>query len=134
MTATIILQPVQEGKLALDDPISTYRADVPNGDQLTIAQLAEVRSGLVDSSFDKGFDETLDADPRKVWYARRVVEDRLLVPLEVRARREVRPHQHQLRPARPRHRAAHRHVMAEFYGAAAVPGGDPATAPTTADG
>ena len=29
----VILQLVQEGKLALDDPISKYRPDVPNGEQ-----------------------------------------------------------------------------------------------------
>ncbi len=37
MTATIVLQLAQEGKLALEDPVSKYRSDVPNGENITIA-------------------------------------------------------------------------------------------------
>ena len=32
-TGTVILQLVQEGRLSLDDPVSKYRPDVPNGEQ-----------------------------------------------------------------------------------------------------
>jgi CubicO group peptidase (beta-lactamase class C family) len=67
MTSTVILQLVQEGKLALDDPIGKYRPDVPNGANITIQQLAEMRSGLYSYTFDKGFNETLDKDPQKAW-------------------------------------------------------------------
>ncbi|MBN9108298.1 MAG: beta-lactamase family protein [Pseudonocardia sp.] len=67
MTSTVILQLLQEGKLALTDPIGKYRAGVPNGDRVTIAQLAEMRSGLYSYTFDRGFNETLDADPGKAW-------------------------------------------------------------------
>jgi D-alanyl-D-alanine carboxypeptidase len=67
MTSTVILQLVEEGKLALDDPISKYRPDVPNGENITIQQLAEMRSGLFSYTFDKGFNETLDKDPQKAW-------------------------------------------------------------------
>lgn len=67
MTSTIILQLVQEGKLELDDPISKFRPDVPNGDNITIAQLSEMRSGLYSYSFDPGFNATLDKDPEKAW-------------------------------------------------------------------
>lgn len=67
MTSTVILQLVQEGKLALDDPISKFRQGVPNGDRITIAELAEMRSGLYSYTFDQKFNETLDADPGKAW-------------------------------------------------------------------
>lgn len=67
MTSTVILQLAQEGKLALDDPISKYVDGVPNGDEITIAQLSEMRSGLVSYTFDKKFNETLDKDPQKAW-------------------------------------------------------------------
>jgi D-alanyl-D-alanine carboxypeptidase len=67
MTGTVILQLVQEGKLKLDDPISKFRPDVPNGENITIAQLAEMRSGLYSYSFDPGFNATLDSDPQKAW-------------------------------------------------------------------
>jgi D-alanyl-D-alanine carboxypeptidase len=45
-----ILQLAAEGKLALDDPIGKYIQGVPNGDVVTIRQLAEMRSGLGDHS------------------------------------------------------------------------------------
>nr|WP_296770968.1 serine hydrolase domain-containing protein [Rhodococcus sp. (in: high G+C Gram-positive bacteria)] len=67
MTSTVVLQLVQEGKLSLDDPISKYVGGVPNGDQITIAQLSDMRSGLYSYSFDPGFNETLDSDPGKAW-------------------------------------------------------------------
>ena len=35
MTAAVIVQLAQEGKLRFDDPISKYVADVPNGDGIT---------------------------------------------------------------------------------------------------
>jgi D-alanyl-D-alanine carboxypeptidase len=67
MTSTVILQLVQEGKLKLDDPIATFRPDVPNGENITIAQLSEMRSGLYSYSFDPGFNATLDQEPQKAW-------------------------------------------------------------------
>lgn len=67
MTSTVILQLVQDGKLALDDPIAKYWPGVPNGDRITIAQLSEMRSGLYSYTFDPQFNATLDNDPEKVW-------------------------------------------------------------------
>lgn len=67
MTSTVILQLVQEGKLSLDDPISKFRPDVPNGQNITIAELSEMRSGLYSYTFDHGFNSTLDSDPSKAW-------------------------------------------------------------------
>ncbi|WP_245914880.1 serine hydrolase domain-containing protein [Nocardia fluminea] len=67
MTSTVILQLVQEGKLALEDPIAKYWPDVPNGDEITIAQLSEMRSGLYSYTFDLEFNAMLDSDPNKVW-------------------------------------------------------------------
>src|SRR5213592_4708585 len=46
MTAAVIVLLAQEGKLSLDDPVSKYVPSVPNGDNITIAQLLEMRSGL----------------------------------------------------------------------------------------
>lgn len=67
MTSTVILQLVQEGRLKLDDPISTYLPGVPNGRHITIAELSEMRSGLFSYTFDRGFNTTLDSDPQKAW-------------------------------------------------------------------
>jgi D-alanyl-D-alanine carboxypeptidase len=46
MTAAVILQLAQEGKLSVDDAVSKYVQGVPNGDHITIAELLEMRSGL----------------------------------------------------------------------------------------
>ena len=46
MTSAVILLLAQEGKLSLDDPVSKYLPEVPDGDNISIAQLLEMRSGL----------------------------------------------------------------------------------------
>ena len=63
MTATVILQLMQEGKLKLDDPVSKYYSGVPNGETLTIEQLLEMRSGLQLHTYDPSFVK----QPQKVW-------------------------------------------------------------------
>ncbi|WP_232497160.1 serine hydrolase domain-containing protein [Agromyces humatus] len=67
MTGTVILQLVQEGKLRLDDPVSMYRDDVPNGENITIEQLLSMRSGLADFSFLPEFAQSMDETPDRVW-------------------------------------------------------------------
>ncbi|WP_269504986.1 serine hydrolase domain-containing protein [Burkholderia sp. IMCC1007] len=66
-TGTVILQLVQEGKLKLTDHVSQYVANVPNGDSITIEQLLTMRSGLYNYSTSLAFNQTLDAQPDKVW-------------------------------------------------------------------
>jgi D-alanyl-D-alanine carboxypeptidase len=67
MTSTVILQLVEEGKLKLSDPISKFRPDVPDGKNITIEDLSEMRSGLFSYTFDEGFNEAIDRHPRKAW-------------------------------------------------------------------
>jgi D-alanyl-D-alanine carboxypeptidase len=67
MTGTALLQLVQKGRIALDDPVSKYRPDVSNGDHITIAQLLDMRSGLDTYSNIVSFNRTLDDDPTKAW-------------------------------------------------------------------
>jgi D-alanyl-D-alanine carboxypeptidase len=67
MTATIVLQLAEEGKVALSDSISKYRPDVPNGANITIAQLLDMRSGLASYDEDPAFLQALDADRNRVW-------------------------------------------------------------------
>lgn len=67
MTVTVLLQLAQEGKLALEDPIGKYWPGVPNGDRITLAQLAEMRSGLFSYTFDEQFNADLDNQPQQVW-------------------------------------------------------------------
>jgi D-alanyl-D-alanine carboxypeptidase len=66
-TGTVILQQAQEGKLSLDDPVSKFRPDVPNGDHITIAELLNMRSGLYNYTETRELNEKGDSNPQKVW-------------------------------------------------------------------
>ena len=46
MTATVILQLIEEGKISFDDLIDTYVPRMPNGDTVTIKNLLEMQSGI----------------------------------------------------------------------------------------
>ena len=67
MTAAVIVQLAQEGRLDLDDPVSKYVSGVPDGDQITIADLLKMRSGLYNYTDAPEFSAILDRDPTKVW-------------------------------------------------------------------
>ena len=66
-TGTVILQQVQDGLLKLDDRVSKYRPDVPNGQNITIEQLLNMRSGLPNYSTLDEFNQALDDAPLRVW-------------------------------------------------------------------
>ena len=64
-TATAVLELVDDGLVGLDDPISAYLDGVPDGDHITIRQLAEMRSGLFTYSADPDFVQALLSDPTR---------------------------------------------------------------------
>jgi D-alanyl-D-alanine carboxypeptidase len=67
MTAAVIVQLAQEGKLRLGDPVSKYVPGAPNGHNITIAELLEMRSGLYNYTDAPEVSASLDHDPSKVW-------------------------------------------------------------------
>ncbi|MGS0685527.1 serine hydrolase domain-containing protein [Nakamurella sp. GG22] len=67
MTSAVILLLAQEGKLSLDDPVSKYLPEVPDGDNISIAQLLEMRSGLYSFTDAPEISTSLDNDPTRVW-------------------------------------------------------------------
>ena len=71
-TTTAILQLVDEGKLGLDDPISKYVPGVPNGDKITIRQLAAMRSGLF--SYSDETNSMVLSQPQRQWTPQEVLE------------------------------------------------------------
>jgi D-alanyl-D-alanine carboxypeptidase len=73
MTSAVILQLAQEDKLRLDDPISNYVPGVPNGDNITLAELLEMRSGLYDYTSTPEIAPFFDNDPTKVWAPQEVL-------------------------------------------------------------
>ncbi|MGV4988347.1 serine hydrolase domain-containing protein [Streptomyces sp. NRAIS4] len=64
-TVTALLQLVDQKKAGLDDPIGTYIDGVPNGDRITLRQLADMRSGLFNYSEDPGFFKALTSNPQR---------------------------------------------------------------------
>ncbi|MFD9307775.1 serine hydrolase domain-containing protein [Streptomyces sp. NPDC060048] len=64
-TVTALLQQVDQGKIGLDDPIGKYVPGVPNGDRITLRELAGMRSGLFNYSLDEDFIKKLQADPQR---------------------------------------------------------------------
>lgn len=67
MTAAVIMQLAQENRLRLGDPASKYVAGVPNGRNITIAELLEMRSGLYNYTNSPKLAAGLDGNPGKVW-------------------------------------------------------------------
>jgi D-alanyl-D-alanine carboxypeptidase len=75
-TATLLLQAAGDGLLSLDDTIDKYVKGVPNGDEITLRQLATMTSGVATYSENKKFDFDGDpgTDPYRVWKPEELVE------------------------------------------------------------
>ncbi|MET8137874.1 serine hydrolase domain-containing protein [Streptomyces sp. NPDC005251] len=64
-TVTALLQLVDQGEVGLDDTIDQYIGGVPNGDKITLRELAGMRSGLFNYSMDPDFFTALTSNPRR---------------------------------------------------------------------
>jgi D-alanyl-D-alanine carboxypeptidase len=73
-TVTGVLQLADAGKLGLDDPIAKFVDGVPQGDRITLRQLARMQSGLFNYSGSELFREALLADPRRHFTPRRLLD------------------------------------------------------------
>lgn len=72
MTATILLQLVEEESLELDDLLSEHLdpsvlVGLPNADQVTLLDLAHMTSGMEPYSLSDAFQADLFADPERAW-------------------------------------------------------------------
>jgi D-alanyl-D-alanine carboxypeptidase len=66
-TATLLLKAADEGLLSLDDPIDKYVKGVPNGDKITLRQMAAMTSGLDSYTEDQQWVKEWSSDPTRVW-------------------------------------------------------------------
>ena len=73
MTAALIVLLAQDGKLKLTDPVAAYVPDVPNGENITIAELLKMRSGLYGYTADPELSTMMDATPAKAWTPQEVL-------------------------------------------------------------
>ena len=67
MTGTALMQLVDAGSIALDDPVSRFRPDVPGGERTTVAQLLDMRSGLKSYTTLRSVNQVMDDDPARAW-------------------------------------------------------------------
>jgi Beta-lactamase class C and other penicillin binding proteins len=67
LTADAVLRLVDQGEVALSDPMSKYVDDLPYGDQVTIQDLLAMRSGMYDFANDTDFFNRYIADPTLPW-------------------------------------------------------------------
>ncbi|HET7446202.1 MAG TPA: serine hydrolase domain-containing protein [Solirubrobacterales bacterium] len=64
----VLLQLQDEGKLSLDDPLSKYRPNVPESNEVTLRMLASVTSGYPDFiQENEAFQELLFENPFRQW-------------------------------------------------------------------
>ncbi|MDV3126414.1 beta-lactamase family protein [Mycobacterium sp. 21AC1] len=73
MTAALIMLLEQDGRLALSDPIAKFVPGVPNGENITLAGLLTMRSGLYGYTADPALSSAMDADPGMVWTPQEVL-------------------------------------------------------------
>lgn len=62
-TANRILQLADKDELELDDPLSKWISDFPNGSQITIRQLLNMTSGIFSFTEDDGFNQAYTNNP-----------------------------------------------------------------------
>jgi D-alanyl-D-alanine carboxypeptidase len=63
MVVTVILQLAAAGQLQLDDPVAKWVPAVPQGDRITLRELAGMRSGLPNYSSTDAYKAAVTADP-----------------------------------------------------------------------
>ncbi len=79
MTATIVLQLVEDGLVELDDLVGehldpAFLAGLPNAATVTVRDLAHMTSGIAPYSLSDDFQAELFADPQKVWTPEQLVD------------------------------------------------------------
>lgn len=80
-TVTLLLQLVDEGRLSLDDTIDQWVPGVPNGDEITLGQLAEMSSGVPEYTNQAWFDAYI-ADPQRDFTAQELIDYALEDPAQ----------------------------------------------------
>jgi D-alanyl-D-alanine carboxypeptidase len=66
-TGTLLLQLQEQGKVSLDDTIDTYVTGVPNGNVVSLRQLANMTSGVASYTRNEAFVDALSTNPQMVF-------------------------------------------------------------------
>jgi len=80
--STLLLQLVDEGKVSLDDKVSTWLPYIPHSDLVTLGQLAQMTSGYPDYVLGATeFDAAIYADPFRRWTPEELIASATAKPL-----------------------------------------------------
>lgn len=74
MTATVLLQLVQEGKVSLEDKIGRYVPGVPNADTASLRQLADMSSGIPSYTKSNAVVDAYFAHPERPWTPQQLID------------------------------------------------------------
>lgn len=80
-TVTLILQLVDEGKISLDDTIDQWVPGVPNGDEITLRQLADMSSGVPEYTTQAWLEDYI-ADPTREFTTQELIEYAIAEPAQ----------------------------------------------------
>ena len=74
MTVTLLFQLVEEGKVSLDDPLSTWFPNMPEADQVTVDMLARSTSGYAHYGAHPDFVKAVSENPRRRWKTAEILD------------------------------------------------------------
>lgn len=74
MICAVIIQLAQENALSLNDPISKYISDIPNGEKITLKMLMQNRSGLYNYTEDPDFVKDYSLNPSKIFLPQELLD------------------------------------------------------------
>jgi D-alanyl-D-alanine carboxypeptidase len=73
-TISLLLQAEADGLLSLDDTIDRYIEGVPNGEEITLRQMAAMISGVANYTEDDQWPDMQTSDPYRVWQPEEVMQ------------------------------------------------------------
>jgi D-alanyl-D-alanine carboxypeptidase len=73
ITATVILQLAAKGKVGLDDPLSKYQPEFPNGAHISLREVLNHMGGIFSYTEDRAFWQASDTNPNRVWQPKELV-------------------------------------------------------------
>jgi CubicO group peptidase (beta-lactamase class C family) len=80
--STLLLRLVDQGKVKLDDRLSTWLPEVPHSDRVTLGELAQMTSGYVDYVIgNTAMNDALYADPFRQWTPEELLDFAVNQPL-----------------------------------------------------
>lgn len=70
----LVMQLVEQGKMALDDPLAKWLPDYPNAANITIGELLSHTSGVRDFFYYSSYTQLVIRDPQRVWTPQEVLD------------------------------------------------------------